>query len=335
MSSISKAQKVRLGLFMLSALTLLGITLVYMIGITLLEDRDPYLIVFNESISGLEPGSPVKYNGVRVGSVEGFSIPADNVTGVQVDISLEKGTPVKEDTVAVLNLQGITGLKFIDLTAGTNRSKRLSPGNEITSMGSTMDLLQSKATSIAQKIESLLDNLVAVTGGEEGDKLPKLMDEVQRLIENANRIVETNEPDLRALAQTLANASAHLEAVLQKGPGTLETAEDTMRHLTQLITKEQMGSLLDRVVGLAAAAEARLSKKEMGAAISSFTELTNTSEKFVARADVTLMRARDDVLRALDELLTGVEHFSEFASILRDNPSALIGGGQKQERILP
>lgn len=335
MTQVTRAQKLRLGLFVLSAAVLFSLTLAFLIGARILEERDIYTIVFNESISGLEPGSPVKYNGVRMGSVEDFRIPEDNVTGVEVVVSLEKGTPVMTNTIAVLNLQGITGLKFIELKGGTNNVDRLPPGGTIESAGSTMDLLQTKAASIAQKIEMLLDNLVLATGGEQGAKLPKLLDEVQDLMENVNRILTTNEENLAETVANIREASGHLKTVLEAAPGTLVQAEETMEILGNLLSAAQVKSLFTRIEGVAQAAEARLSKREFGKTLASITELADGGSTLIKHADVTLLRARDDLLKALDELVVGIEHFSEFASLLRDNPSALLGGGQKQERNIP
>ena len=52
------------------------------------------------------------------------------VPGV-VPLSLQAGTPVTEDTVATLQMQGITGLKYIELQGGTNEARRLSPGDKV------------------------------------------------------------------------------------------------------------------------------------------------------------------------------------------------------------
>jgi len=335
MTHVSNAQKARLGLFLLSALFLLLITLAFLVGAQLLQERDEYTIVFNESISGLEAGSPVKYNGVRVGSVQRFRIPEDNVTGVEVAVSLDKGTPVKVNTTAVLNLQGITGLKFIELTGGTNGVAFLGPGGRIESAGSTMDLLQNKAASIAQKIEMLLDNLVEVTGGEDGGKLPKILEEVEQILSSVNGLLDDNNENITATVGNLREASAALTKTMEKAPDLVEETSEAVKSVRLLLNKDQVTNLLVRIDNVAKAAEARLSKRELGNTIKTINDLAESGGSLVKNADLTLLRARDDLLTAIDELLIGIEYFSEFAAILRDNPSALLGGGQKQERNLP
>ena len=335
MNTITKAQKARLGVFVLSSVLLFLLTLGTLLGLQLLEKRDRYTILFEESISGLEAGSPVKYNGVRVGNVERFRIPKDNVAGVEVSVSLDAGTPIKADTIAVLNLQGITGLKFVELTGGTDASAALPPGGSIPSAGSTMDVLQTKATSIATKIEQLLDNLVVATGGEDGGRLPEIMDEFHGLLTSTRTLLEDNSDNIGATISNVREASSSLVTVLETAPSLVEETTAAVKHLRTSLEKARIAALLKHLEGAARNAEARLGKKEMGATIASIHTLTQDSSRLVKTADATLLRAREDLLSAIDELVVGIEYFSEFAAILRDNPSALIGGGQKQQRNLP
>ena len=47
MTQVTAAQKARLGLFVLSALVLFLLTLAFLIGAQLLQERDDYTIIFN------------------------------------------------------------------------------------------------------------------------------------------------------------------------------------------------------------------------------------------------------------------------------------------------
>ena len=61
-----------------------------------------------ESVSGLNPNAPVTYRGVDVGKVREIAIDREDPARVRVLLDIEGGTPVKEDTVAILVSQGIT-----------------------------------------------------------------------------------------------------------------------------------------------------------------------------------------------------------------------------------
>ena len=82
-----------------------------------LEDKkyDSYYIYFDESISGLNIGSPIKYKGFDVGLVKYIKISPHNSEKIEVEIQIQKGTPIKDDNYAILGNLGITGLKYVGL----------------------------------------------------------------------------------------------------------------------------------------------------------------------------------------------------------------------------
>ena len=82
------------------------------------EDDVLYRIHFDESVSGLSLGDPVKFLGVDVGTVKTMSIDPVDPHRVLVDVKLRKDAPVKTDTKATLKLKGITGANFIELNGG-------------------------------------------------------------------------------------------------------------------------------------------------------------------------------------------------------------------------
>src|SRR3546814_20791423 len=55
-----------------------------------------------------------------------------NVVQVQVTLSVPAGTPIKADTVASLELEGITGVAYVQLSGGTQEAPPLAaqPGQE-------------------------------------------------------------------------------------------------------------------------------------------------------------------------------------------------------------
>lgn len=94
-------------------------------GFSKQESFDYYRIHTQESVSGLSLKAPVRLLGVEVGSVENIKISDENGLGVDILIKVKKDTPIKEDTLATLQLQGITGLKSIQLEGGSKNSKKL------------------------------------------------------------------------------------------------------------------------------------------------------------------------------------------------------------------
>lgn len=239
--SITRAQKVRLGVFVLSSLALLLAALAVLIGGRLARQEDSYFTRFTDSVSGLEIGAPVKFQGVRIGSVESIDIDREDISKVRVTLGLKRGTPVKSDSVVTMNSMGITGLKFVELTGGTNESDFLEPGSEIPSAESFMDRLTGKADVISEKIELLANNLVAMTGETQRQHIETILAQTAELISTTNRLVQNNEGKIDQIMADLAIASDSMKNVSTRLEDTLATLDDRVL----LVADEVQGAVMD------------------------------------------------------------------------------------------
>jgi phospholipid/cholesterol/gamma-HCH transport system substrate-binding protein len=120
-----------------------------------------YRIHFNESVSGLTLGDPVKFRGVDVGTVGAMTLDPVDPRRVQVDVKLRKEAPVKTDTKASLKLKGITGVVFIELNGGSPGAKTLvavTPEGQVPEIASE----QSSLTSILDQLPKVLEKFSAI-----------------------------------------------------------------------------------------------------------------------------------------------------------------------------
>jgi phospholipid/cholesterol/gamma-HCH transport system substrate-binding protein len=84
-----------------------------------LGERAIYRVRFEGSVAGLRPGAAVLFNGIRVGDVTRLQLNADNPSEVLVTISVERTTPVRADTKAGIDFQGLLGAASVSLVGGT------------------------------------------------------------------------------------------------------------------------------------------------------------------------------------------------------------------------
>jgi phospholipid/cholesterol/gamma-HCH transport system substrate-binding protein len=82
-------------------------------------ERTPYLVRFENNVSGLQPGSAVLFNGLRVGEVTGVQLVPTSPQEVDALIGVVTGAPVKSDTRAALEFQGLTGVPVVSLSGGS------------------------------------------------------------------------------------------------------------------------------------------------------------------------------------------------------------------------
>src|SRR5271156_1963450 len=74
-----------------------------------------YEIYYDGTVSGLTGGSPVRYLGVDVGKVFRIALEPQQRKRVEVIVDIDATAPISSRTLALLSLQGVTGLLFIDL----------------------------------------------------------------------------------------------------------------------------------------------------------------------------------------------------------------------------
>jgi phospholipid/cholesterol/gamma-HCH transport system substrate-binding protein len=136
-----------------------------------------YVARFEESVSGLSRGAPVKYRGVPVGSVRDISLDPAAPEHVRVVLEVARGTPVSQDTVAVLTYQGLTGIASVELSGGSRSSPPLSraPGEPypvVRTAPSTMRRLETTVTALLGDLgetASDVQRLVASLAGRSAD----------------------------------------------------------------------------------------------------------------------------------------------------------------------
>ncbi|MFL5317249.1 MAG: MlaD family protein, partial [Microvirga sp.] len=90
--------------------------------------RQPVRVVFNGSVSGLSKGSVVGFNGLRVGEVTDLRLLPEDPRRVVATIEVDRATPIRTDTRARLEFQGLTGVAQIALVGGEPGSPPLQPG---------------------------------------------------------------------------------------------------------------------------------------------------------------------------------------------------------------
>ena len=77
--------------------------------------RNTYLVVTKESVSGLNPQSAVHYRGVNIGKVESIEFDPDNLHQILIHISIDANVALSKTIYAQLGYQGVTGLAYIQL----------------------------------------------------------------------------------------------------------------------------------------------------------------------------------------------------------------------------
>ena len=202
----------KIGLFVIAFVIALLI-LVFWLGKYGFEKKkfDEYSIYFKESVAGLNIGSSIKYKGFDVGSVSEIKLNPLNSEEIQVDISIKKGTPIKEDNYASLGNLGITGLKYIELKGGSNNSKLLEVNENglriIHSETSTLTNLVDSTTDITNELTIVLSQIKKLLNDENIKNISTTIVKTQNSMANIEQFSLYLVNNEKKLDELLANIS--------------------------------------------------------------------------------------------------------------------------------
>ena len=147
-------------------------------------EHDYYNTYFKESVSGLNVESLVKLRGVEVGRVKEIAINKDNSEEVKVLLEIVKGTPIKKNSYTVLDSQGITGLKYIELKGGTKESQVLVTSKDnivtINSKKSVMSNLFDSSESITTKVDAILNRVYLMLSDKNIENISNIADDLSK-----------------------------------------------------------------------------------------------------------------------------------------------------------
>lgn len=207
------------------------------------EKFQSYRTYVSESVAGLKASSPVRLKGIDVGFVEEVRIDGANPERIQIDFKVEKATPVKTDSIVVLNSQGIAGIGYLEIKEGTNGSKFLREVDKserpiMISKPSMISVLSDKAQIILTHVDDAVLKL---------DQLAS-----QRNIQNASISLENlslvstelknNRQDITALVKGAIEIEANtnqtiteFSALTQKTNGVLDETKTLAQESTALV----------------------------------------------------------------------------------------------------
>ncbi|HEX5512915.1 MAG TPA: MlaD family protein, partial [Gammaproteobacteria bacterium] len=265
---------------------------------------DRYSIYFTESVSGLYVNAPVKYRGVVVGRVEKMELAHQNPEQVHVVIAVQKGTPIKTDTRAKLDPQGVTGVVYIELTGGTRQAPLLSnvsdkPYPVIESEPSLFSRLDEALTNGLNTLDALAAQITRVLSEENQQSL-------QQTLTNLAQFSGV----LAANSQRLENALASTELLLANGAAATAALPETLDKLDQ--TLNRWAKLADRLdqVGI------------------ELKEVAASGRRDLEEVGRTTIPGVNGLIAELQVLTDNLSRLSED---LRDNPQILLFGRPRAE----
>jgi phospholipid/cholesterol/gamma-HCH transport system substrate-binding protein len=230
--------------FKVGLLALLSVILVivfaYIMGLMNLFTDSISLNVMYNYAGGIEEGSPVRVMGIKVGKVRkisfnpGFKMPETNEeVKLKVEIAVDRKAweTVRQDSRFFINLAGVIGEKFLEISPGSTSAREFKPGEIVRGEDPPrIDQLISQSYGLAGKI-------IDIVTKNEGS-VTNVLSQIDKLTTNFNKTLvlldrTTKNKDITRLLENAIKISDDL--VYLTGQLRSKRAEDTYDLVQKLI----------------------------------------------------------------------------------------------------
>jgi len=307
---VSRAQKVRLAVFFLIGFTILLSIIISLLGSRFTEKRDNYFISFeNTSVQGLQIGGAVLYRGIRIGRIDDIQIDSERIQDIIVQVSVKRGTPIKADQVATMVNIGITGLKQIELSGGTNEAPFLTAGSQIIAGRSLFDNITDTAEILTAKLEIIVDNIIELTNAQNQEKFANILHNIDVVVGESQKPLVSTMSNIESISAELKVAMVAAKEMLDK----INTSMDAER--------------VARISGNIETVSTSLSEvdfAQLNVTVERINDTINRTNLTMTRIDSLIQKNSADLSASIQELRESLENLNEFTRLISEEPSLLI-----------
>jgi phospholipid/cholesterol/gamma-HCH transport system substrate-binding protein len=213
----TKASYVAVGAFVLSCAIGVVVAVLWLAGTQYNQEYSYYQTFFKGPVTGLGKGTITRYNGIDVGRIASLVFDPNDPQSVIVTLQVQPGLNIRDDSVASIESQGLTGGTYVEISGGTRTSPLLTARP-----GQNYPVIRARQSTLRQ-LEQSAPELVA--------RLNIAAKRFNDLLDDTNR---------QKVAQILAN----LDTVTSSLAG--RTADiDAIIHNTDLATSKLNDALID------------------------------------------------------------------------------------------
>ena len=258
------------------------------------KQYDIYDVDFKGPVRGLTSGGDVDFNGIKVGQVTKLSLDKADPNRVVARVRLTSDAPVRVDSLASLEPLGITGVNYIQISAGTVSKPLLKdtvPSNTIpvirTKEGALESLLEGGGDVLTRTVEAL-DRVNKLLSDKNIASVSRTLDDVQSVadeIKNQKQMLADLDTTIKSLDQT----SEHIQ--------TLSDSANTLINGDAKRTLKNAADAAEQLKGAAEEAKATLGKLQ-----GPTTDFATNGLPRISSAIVSLQTAAESLNRVINDI---------------------------------
>jgi phospholipid/cholesterol/gamma-HCH transport system substrate-binding protein len=313
----SKREQTAVGFFVLVAAALL-IGTILMVSGTFNSGGVAHHTYF-KSAGGLLPGAAVRYGGMKAGKIEAVRVDPKDSTRIEIDFSVQRGIPVKADSIAKISSLGALSDNYLEIGTGTKGGQLAAPGSELKSVetlgiGDLGDMIGSLTPVANQVMQTLNQRLteMQVTIARVNDLLnDKNRQNIGNSLGNLNGMLAEDRPKISGSLTNVQVASARLVPLLDDLKATMNQANDTLSHVDSLVVenRQDIRTIVVELKGTMLNAQALIE------------QLKNTTDNNT-----------DNIDQIFENIRVTTENMKVLTDSLKTNPAVLIRGNNGKDR---
>jgi len=317
----AKKEQAVVGIFVVIAASLLIVT-IFAISGAFGRSEQIFLTHFKNA-GGLEPGSIVRYAGIRVGRVEKVTIDPKDPSRVIMQMGVDLGVPVKTDSLAKVSSLSALGENYLEILPGKANSPLAKVGPD-----GKPPMLASKEFFGINDVADILNDL----GPKAEDLVSNLNERVTELKETINRVNDLLNEQNRA---NVSAALGNLNGMLAENRPHIKSA---LGHVDE--TSAKLGETVDEFKKTAKQADETLKKvddilgenrADLHASIAQLRKALDNATTLVDQLNHTLNTNGENIDETLDNIRLATENLREFTDTIRTRPYTLIRSSQPPE----
>jgi phospholipid/cholesterol/gamma-HCH transport system substrate-binding protein len=247
------------------------------------------------SANGLSVGSPVRFNGIQVGSVQTLSIDADDPQYSLAFTEVRSDAPIYPSTKAALEIQGLTGAAYIELSGGRKEDKNILQQALESGKRAVIVADQSSVTNLLATADKILDRANDAVGDVQGfvrDARGPLTKTLQNA-ETFSDALAKNSGNIDSFLQSVGDLSNTVRNVSGRVDSTLAAVED----LVKAVDAKKINTILANAEKVSR--DVADASGDLKGLVAKFDQTVTTYNEFGKKAQVTLDRV-DTLVAAID-----------------------------------
>ncbi|MFI4964130.1 MAG: MlaD family protein [Caulobacterales bacterium] len=295
----------------------LVVFVVWLARVSFSQEYDLYDIVFDGPVRGLNQGGEVHFNGIKVGDVTKIALDRTNPSRVIARARVTSDVPIRIDSFATLEPQGITGVNYIQITAGSPSKPLLKVAEkakcQARGLSECIPILKSQRSALSDLLEG---------GGTVLSRTIEALDRVNRVLSDQN---------IKTFSATLSDAQAvsaelrERKAIVADAQKLIQDLDTATQHADGLLQSSQKLVDSDGKRGLKNVADA--AEEAKGAA----HDLRGMIDKLQGPTADFANNGLPQITAAIVQLQSAAESLERLVNEIQRSPSGALGKPAAEE----